>query len=31
MDDQVLEFFTWDARSWVAGASNFLAPEHVAL
>lgn len=31
MDDQVLEFFTWGARSWVAGASNFLAPEHVAL
>ena len=22
---------TWGARSWVAGASNFLAPEHVAL
>ncbi|WP_277810294.1 dihydrodipicolinate synthase family protein [Chromohalobacter canadensis] len=31
MDDQVLEFFTWGARSWVGGASNFLAPEHVAL
>ncbi|CDG52936.1 MULTISPECIES: dihydrodipicolinate synthase family protein [Halomonadaceae] len=31
MDDQVLEFFVWGARSWVAGASNFLAPEHVAL
>lgn len=31
MDDQVLEFFTWGARSWVAGASNFLAPEHVSL
>ncbi|MBU3055789.1 dihydrodipicolinate synthase family protein [Pseudomonas indica] len=31
MDDQVLEFFTWGARSWVAGASNFLALEHVAL
>lgn len=31
MDDQVLEFFAWGARSWVAGASNFLAPEHVAL
>ncbi|MNF30094.1 4-hydroxy-tetrahydrodipicolinate synthase [compost metagenome] len=31
MDDQVLEFFTWGARSWTCGASNFLAPEHVAL
>lgn len=31
MDDQVLEFFTWGARSWVCGAGNFLAPEHVAL
>lgn len=31
MDDQVLEFFAWGARSWVGGASNFLAPEHVAL
>ncbi|WP_457790862.1 dihydrodipicolinate synthase family protein [Pseudomonas sp. PL-6] len=31
MDDQVLEFFAWGARSWVCGASNFLAPEHVAL
>lgn len=31
MDDQILEFFAWGARSWVAGASNFLAPEHVAL
>mgnify|MGYP000671958430 CR=1 FL=1 len=31
MDDQVLEFFVWGARSWVCGASNFLAPEHVAL
>lgn len=31
MDDQVLEFFTWGARSWVCGASNFLAREHVAL
>lgn len=31
MDDQILEFFTWGARSWVCGASNFLAPEHVAL
>lgn len=31
MDDQVLEFFVWGAKSWVAGASNFLAPEHVAL
>ncbi|WP_439887787.1 dihydrodipicolinate synthase family protein [Pseudomonas sp. MBLB4123] len=31
MDDQILEFFTWGARSWVCGASNFLAREHVAL
>lgn len=31
MDDQILEFFVWGARSWVGGASNFLAPEHVAL
>ncbi|MBY5985627.1 dihydrodipicolinate synthase family protein [Halomonas sp. DP5Y7-2] len=31
MDDQVLEFFVWGARSWVCGAGNFLAPEHVAL
>lgn len=31
MDDQILEFFTWGSRSWVGGASNFLAPEHVAL
>ncbi|NMG44162.1 dihydrodipicolinate synthase family protein [Aromatoleum toluvorans] len=31
MDDQILEFFVWGARSWVCGASNFLAPEHVAL
>jgi len=31
MDDQALEFFVWGARSWVGGASNFLAAEHVAL
>jgi 4-hydroxy-tetrahydrodipicolinate synthase len=31
MDDQVLEFFTWGARSWVGGASNFAARQHVAL
>ncbi|MGQ7248734.1 dihydrodipicolinate synthase family protein [Halomonas sp. V046] len=31
MDDQVLEFFVWGARSWVCGAGNFLAPEHLAL
>ncbi|GED23187.1 4-hydroxy-tetrahydrodipicolinate synthase [Halomonas halmophila] len=31
MDDQILEFFAWGSRSWVGGASNFLAPEHVAL
>jgi 4-hydroxy-tetrahydrodipicolinate synthase len=31
MDDQALENFLWGARSWVAGASNFLPAEHVAL
>lgn len=31
MDDQVLEFFAWGSRSWVAGASNFAARQHVAL
>lgn len=31
MDDQVLEFFLWGVRSWVAGPSNFLPEEHVAL
>lgn len=31
MDDQVLEFFAWGARGWVAGASNFTALQHVAL
>jgi 4-hydroxy-tetrahydrodipicolinate synthase len=31
MDDQALEFFVWGARSWVAGASNFLPEAHVAL
>lgn len=31
MDSQVLEFFTWGARSWVCGAANFLAEEHLAL
>lgn len=31
MDDQVLEFFTWGARSWTAGASNFAPRQHVAL
>ena len=30
-DDQALEYFTWGAQSWVAGASNFLPAEHVAL
>jgi 4-hydroxy-tetrahydrodipicolinate synthase len=28
MDDQALEFFAWGARSWVAGASNFLPEAH---
>jgi 4-hydroxy-tetrahydrodipicolinate synthase len=31
MDDQALEFFAWGSRCWVAGGSNFLPREHVAL
>ena len=31
MDDQILEFFAWGARSWVGGASNFCGAQHVAL
>lgn len=31
MDDQALEFFAWGAQVWVAGGSNFLPTEHVAL
>ncbi|SCK29687.1 dihydrodipicolinate synthase family protein [Vogesella sp. LIG4] len=31
MDDQALEFFVWGARSWVAGASNFLPEAHTEL
>lgn len=31
MDDQALEFFAWGAKVWVAGGSNFLPAEHVAL
>ena len=30
-DDQALDQFLWGARSWIAGASNFLPQEHVAL
>lgn len=30
-DDQALDQFLWGARSWIAGASNFLPAEHVAL
>ncbi len=30
-DDQALEYFLWGAKSWVAGASNFLPKQHVAL
>jgi 4-hydroxy-tetrahydrodipicolinate synthase len=30
-DDQAFEYFLWGSRSWVAGASNFLPAEHVAL
>jgi 4-hydroxy-tetrahydrodipicolinate synthase len=31
MDDQAIEFFVWGARSWVAGAANFLPEIHVEL
>ena len=31
MDDQALEFFAWGASGWVAGGSNFLPEEHIAL
>ncbi len=31
MDDQALEFFAWGASGWVAGGSNFLPHEHIAL
>ena len=31
MDDQALEFFTWGARSWVAGGANAIPEEHIAL
>ena len=31
MDDQALEFFVWGAKSWVAGASNFLPEAHTSL
>jgi 4-hydroxy-tetrahydrodipicolinate synthase len=30
-DDQAIDAFLWGARSWIAGASNFLPAEHVAL
>jgi 4-hydroxy-tetrahydrodipicolinate synthase len=30
-DDQALEYFLWGSKSWVAGASNFLPAQHVAL
>jgi 4-hydroxy-tetrahydrodipicolinate synthase len=30
-DDQAVDCFLWGARSWIAGASNFLPAEHVAL
>ncbi len=30
-DDQALEYFMWGSSSWVAGASNFLPAQHVAL
>ena len=30
-DDQALDQFLWGAQSWIAGASNFLPAEHVAL
>lgn len=31
MDDQALEFFAWGSRCWIAGGSNFLPREHIAL
>jgi 4-hydroxy-tetrahydrodipicolinate synthase len=31
MDDQAVDSFLWGANSWIAGASNFLPAEHVAL
>jgi 4-hydroxy-tetrahydrodipicolinate synthase len=30
-DDQAVDGFLWGARSWIAGASNFLPAEHVTL
>lgn len=30
-DDQAVDAFLWGANSWIAGASNFLPAEHVAL
>lgn len=30
-DDQAVDSFLWGAKSWIAGASNFLPSEHVAL
>jgi 4-hydroxy-tetrahydrodipicolinate synthase len=30
-DDQALDQFLWGAKAWIAGASNFLPAEHVAL
>jgi 4-hydroxy-tetrahydrodipicolinate synthase len=31
MDDQVLEFFVWGAKSWYGAAGNFLPEMHMAL
>jgi 4-hydroxy-tetrahydrodipicolinate synthase len=30
-DDQAVDAFLWGARSWIAGASNILPAEHIAL
>jgi 4-hydroxy-tetrahydrodipicolinate synthase len=30
-DDQAVDAFLWGAHSWIAGASNFLPSEHLAL
>jgi len=30
-DDQALEYFVWGIKGWVAGASNMLPKQHVAL
>lgn len=31
MGDLALEFFAWDARTWVCAGSNFAVAAHIAL